>query len=42
MIFGLGKVDRKWRLKFHKLSGGLHARQKLEKIVNRTVIAKVC
>lgn len=36
-----GEADRRWGLKVHKVSGRLHVRQQLEKIMNQTVIMKV-
>jgi len=42
MVIRLGEVDRQWGHKVHKVSGGLHARQHLERIVNQIVIVKVC
>lgn len=41
MAIGSGEADQWWGLKVHKVSGGLHTRQQLEKIVNRMVIVKV-
>ena len=42
MVVGSGKADRWWGLKVHKLSSGLNTRQQLEKVVNQTLIVKVC
>jgi len=42
IAIGSGEANRRWGLKVHKVSGRLHARQQLEKIMNRTVIVKVC
>ena len=38
----LGMADQWWGLKAYKSSGGLHARQSLDKIMNQTMIVKAC
>ena len=42
IAFGSGKTNWRWGFKVHNVSQILHARQQLEKIMNQTVIVKVC